>query len=541
MLQSDGLTEGQVFAGYTIVRRLGSGGMGQVYLAEHPRLPRHDALKILPSELTANDEFRQRFNREADLAASLYHEHIVGIHDRGEYEGQLWISMDYVEGTDAAKLLRTEYPSGMPQADVVAIISAVGDALDHAHSRGLLHRDVKPANILLGSTSGASPRRRILLADFGIARELGEISGLTATNMLVGTTAYCAPEQLQGFELDPRADQYALGCTAFHLLTGTAPFEHSNPAVVIGHHLNAPPPLIGNKLPELARLNDVLTKAMAKDPNERYATCGDFAEALAGHADTVSALVPGPVPGPVSGPGAGPTEVVSAPTEVIAPPPVPASEAVAAQKVAAQKVAAQKPEKAGGGLRGMAMIALALLAVAIVAVVAVVGVRMLGGHARQRNGSAPSASVSVAPPSGGTAPTSAPTSAPAIKLTNQVTDESGVLGPVEHAAVDTALTRLYNQRGTKLWVVYVKNFGGLMPGRWAENTMRANGFSDTDAILAVATDLPAFAFRVPGAVTSGKAIDLEAIRLQRIHPAVARHEWARAAIAAATGLDVAPS
>jgi hypothetical protein len=522
MLQSDGLTAGQVFAGYTIVQRLGTGGMGQVYLAEHPRLPRRDALKILPSELTANEEFRQRFNREADLAASLYHEHIVGIHDRGEFEGQLWISMDYVEGTDAAKLLRTEYPSGMPQADVVAIVSAVGDALDHAHSRGLLHRDVKPANILLGD---GGPRRRILLADFGIARELGEISGLTATNMLVGTTAYCSPEQLQGLELDGRADQYALACTAFHLLTGTAPFEHSNPAVVIGHHLNAPPPLIGNKLPELARLNDVLTRAMAKDPNERYATCADFAEALASHAATVSAPVAHPVANPVANPVAGPTEVISGPTEVIAP-----------QQVSAP--AAQKPEKAGAGLRTLTMISLALLAVALVAVVAVVGARMLGTHARGRNGSAPSASVSVVRPSGGNTPTS---SAPAMKLTRQVTDESGALGPIERAAVDTALARLYNQRGTKLWVVYVKNFGGLKPFRWAEDTMLANGFADTDAILAVATDTAAFAFRVPGAITNGKAIDLEAIRVQRIHPAVVRHEWARAAIAAATGLDVAPS
>jgi serine/threonine protein kinase len=190
MPKTEGLQEGEVFAGYTIVRRLGAGGMGQVYLAQHPRLPRRDALKILPDELTANDEFRQRFNREADLAANLYNEHIVGIHDRGEYEGQLWISMDYVQGTDAAQLLRGRYPSGMPQAEVVEIISAVADALDYAHARGLLHRDVKPANILLGPKQApANPRRRILLADFGIARELDEISGLTATNMLVGTTA----------------------------------------------------------------------------------------------------------------------------------------------------------------------------------------------------------------------------------------------------------------------------------------------------------------------------------------------------------------
>ena len=263
---SEGLAEGQVFAGYTIVRRLGAGGMGHVYLAQHPRLPRRDALKILPSNLTEDLEFRQRFNREADLAASLYHEHIVGIHDRGEYQGQLWISMDYVEGTDAAKLLDSQYPSGMPKADVAEIISAVADALDHAHSRGLLHRDVKPANILLGSSSPASPRRRILLADFGIAREMGEISGLTATNMLVGTTAYCAPEQLQGNDLDARADQYALGCTAFNLLTGVAPFQHSNPAVVISQHLSAAPPLVSDRRPELAELDAVIAKAMAKDP-----------------------------------------------------------------------------------------------------------------------------------------------------------------------------------------------------------------------------------------------------------------------------------
>src|SRR6185437_16411266 len=141
MPQSAGLSEGEVFAGFTVLRRLGAGGMGQVYLVQHPRLPRRDALKVLPSEVSANLEFRQRFNREAELAASLYHEHIVGIHDRGEYDGQLWISMDYVDGTDAARLLRDQYPAGMPRADVIEIVSAVAEALDHAHARGLLHRD----------------------------------------------------------------------------------------------------------------------------------------------------------------------------------------------------------------------------------------------------------------------------------------------------------------------------------------------------------------------------------------------------------------
>src|ERR1700730_2839037 len=143
------LNNGDVFAGYTIVRRLGSGGMGEVYLAQHPRLPRRDALKVLPAALTADREYRQRFSREADIAAELWHPHIVGIHDRGEFEGQLWLSMDYVEGTDAAELLRSPYTSGMPRALAFEIISAVADALDYAHQRGLLHRDIKPANILL--------------------------------------------------------------------------------------------------------------------------------------------------------------------------------------------------------------------------------------------------------------------------------------------------------------------------------------------------------------------------------------------------------
>ena len=223
----------------------------------------------------------------------MWHPHNVGIHDRGEFEGQLWLSMDYVEGTDAAELLRSRYTSGMPKALAFEIISAVGDALDYAHQRGLLHRDIKPANILL-SDAGARGRR-IMLADFGIARQVGDMSGLTATDMVMGTTAYAAPEQLLGKDIDGRTDQYALGCTAFHLLTGAAPYDNSNAAVPISQHLSAPPPLIGERRPDLADLTGVIAKVLAKDPANRFASCSEFATALTGQpgvgtADTVAGI-----------------------------------------------------------------------------------------------------------------------------------------------------------------------------------------------------------------------------------------------------------
>ena len=273
------LADGQSFAGYTILRHLGSGGMGEIYLAQHPRLPRNDALKVLPTTFTDDAEYRQRFNREADIAATLWHPHIVGVHDRGEFEGQLWISMDYVEGTDAARLLQERYPNGMPPDEVVRIITAVAEALDYAHQRQLLHRDVKPANILIShADSGAD---RIMLADFGIARWVDDASGLTGTNMTVGTVAYAAPEQLMGEQLDGRADQYALAATAYHLLTGTPLFQHSNPAVVISQHLSAPPPPIGTRRPALEDLGPVFSKALSKSPADRYDTCAEFANELA--------------------------------------------------------------------------------------------------------------------------------------------------------------------------------------------------------------------------------------------------------------------
>ena len=280
---------GTIIAGYAILRLLGSGGMAEVYLAQHPRLPRRDALKVLSEAITADGNFRERFQREADLAAALWHPNIVAVHDRGEFDSHLWIAMDYVDGTDAAQLVKNRYPAGMPVEDVCDIVAAVAAALDYAHSQGLLHRDVKPANILL--TDPDDGKRRILLADFGIARPLADISGLTATNFTVGTLAYAAPEQLMGVDIDGRADQYALAATAFHLLTVGPPYPHSNPVAVISRHLTAPLPKLSDHRPELANLDEVFSRALAKDPADRFEQCRDFAAALTRQADIEAGAV----------------------------------------------------------------------------------------------------------------------------------------------------------------------------------------------------------------------------------------------------------
>ena len=299
------LNNGEVFAGYVIQRLLGSGGMGDVYLVQHPRLPRQDALKILSPASTADMEFRARFIREAELASTLRHPHIVGVLDRGEFNGRLWISMDYVDGTDAGRLVRERYPDGMPEQDVSEIVTAVADALDFGHDRRLLHRDVKPENILVTASDGH--RRRVLLTDFGIARRIDDVSNLTDANVAMGTISYVAPEQLLGKPLDGRADQYSLAATTFHLLTGAPPFQDSNRAVVVSHHLSTPPPRISERRPDLAHLDAVLARALAKDPNERYPNCVDFARALTQQGPSRGAAPPHPQSGSQTS-GSGPAE-----------------------------------------------------------------------------------------------------------------------------------------------------------------------------------------------------------------------------------------
>ncbi|WP_435594763.1 protein kinase domain-containing protein [Tsukamurella tyrosinosolvens] len=264
---------GDDFAGYRIERLLGAGGMGEVYVARHPRLPRSDALKVLAPQLATDDHYRARFEREADLAAGLAHPAIVTVHDRGEYDGRLWIALAYIEGADVAKISAEQQLSNPA---VTQIIATVADALDYAGGRGLVHRDVKPANILV------STDHRVLLTDFGIARMSDDVSSdLTGTGVTVGTLNYASPEQLRGLPVGPRSDQYSLACTAYQLLARTAPYASSNAASVITGHLVEPPPSIRLARPDLTPAVDaVLGRAMAKDPTHRFGSSVEFATAL---------------------------------------------------------------------------------------------------------------------------------------------------------------------------------------------------------------------------------------------------------------------
>lgn len=268
------LPAGAVFAGFRIERVLGSGGMGSVYAARHPRLPRLVALKLLHSSFAADPLFRGRFEREAELAGRLDHPNIVAIHDRGSADGQLWIAMQYVAGTDADTAVRA---GPLPVERALHIARCTADALDHAHAAGLLHRDVKPANILLREQSPGVSAQQVLLTDFGIAKAVDEGTALTQTGSLVATLRYAAPEQLDGRPLGPRSDQYSLACTLFHLLTGQPPYTATSAGALIGAHLMHPVPRITASRPDLPPAMDVVfARALAKDPAHRFASCAEL-------------------------------------------------------------------------------------------------------------------------------------------------------------------------------------------------------------------------------------------------------------------------
>ncbi|MVU76809.1 protein kinase [Nocardia sp. ET3-3] len=267
---------GEVLAGYTIERVLGSGGMGGVYLARHPRMNRFVALKVLNDAFAADAKARIRFDREAALAIELDHPNIIPVYDRsGPEDPALWLAMRHIDGGDAASLL-TGAGAGLPVEQTLRLITDAAHALDYAHSRGVLHRDVKPANLLIEHDLRVG--ERALLTDFGIARTLDD----TATHSgVLASLAYTAPERFTDRPpTDHRADIYSLGCTLYQLLTGEPPFPRTGQAAVIAAHLNDPVPSASGRRRDLPTgLDEVIAVAMAKNPDGRYRTCGDLAAA----------------------------------------------------------------------------------------------------------------------------------------------------------------------------------------------------------------------------------------------------------------------
>jgi len=274
---------GTEIAGYRIESVIGRGGMAVVYRAEDSRLGRKVALKLLTPSLAENEQFQQRFIRESRLAASLDHPNIVPIYEAGEADGHLFIAMRYVPGSDLKQLLSQEGP--LPPARILRLFVQIGDALDAAHVLGLVHRDVKPGNILITSVaehSGHAHPDHVYLTDFGLTKRTSSLSGsLTGTGHFLGTVDYVSPEQIQGAPVGPSTDIYALGCVLYECLTGRLPFNRDDDAAVLWAHLVELPPPVSAVRPELPpAVNDVVFRAMAKAPEDRYDSCRDLVRDL---------------------------------------------------------------------------------------------------------------------------------------------------------------------------------------------------------------------------------------------------------------------
>ena len=268
-----GLTPGSKVGGYLLEQLIGVGGMAAVFRARDERLEREVALKLL----TGDEIVRRRFAREAHAVAAVDHPHIIPVYEAGESDAVLYIAMRYVGGDDLRVIVDRD--GALTPRRAAGFVSAVASALDTAHDAGLIHRDVKPANMLVDVGPGRP--EHVYLSDFGLARSLLSAGDLTGAGQFLGTPDYAAPEQISGGHVDGQADQYALGCVAFTLLTGSPPFEREEPLAMLFAHLSAPPRAVTAIRPELpAEVDQVLATVLAKEPGDRYASCGEFADAL---------------------------------------------------------------------------------------------------------------------------------------------------------------------------------------------------------------------------------------------------------------------
>ncbi|HEU5214680.1 MAG TPA: serine/threonine-protein kinase [Gaiellaceae bacterium] len=269
------LAQGTVVDGLRVRELLGAGAMGTVYLAEAVMSGDIVALKLIGAGPSQDTRFRERFERECALATSLRHPNVVRTISAGESEGQLYLAMEYVEGSDLREILNREAP--LEPARAVRLIAQVADGLDAAHELGLVHRDVKPGNILVTERAGDE---HALVCDFGLARHVSSVSSLTGDRGFVGTIDYVSPEQIEGRQVDRRSDLYSLGCVLFECLVGAKPFGRESELSVVFAQLNDPPPRPTEFRPELpAAWDEFFAMALAKDPDERYATCGELATA----------------------------------------------------------------------------------------------------------------------------------------------------------------------------------------------------------------------------------------------------------------------
>ena len=288
------LAIGSEFAGYRIEEVAARGGMGVVYRATQLRLTRAVALKLVTPALARDPAFRERFRREWMIAASIDHPNVIPVYEAGEEDGALFIAMRWVEGTNLRDAIDR---GGLDPVRAARIVFQVGSALDAAHARDLIHRDVKPANILITGED------HVYLTDFGLTKHASSISGLTRTGQWVGTVDYTAPEQIEGTTVSPKTDVYSLGCVFYETLTGQAPFKRENDLATLWAHVYSPPPSLHEVSPDTPEpVVEVVNKAMAKNPADRYPSAGELGRAAVAAAEGTEVPAVPPPPADRKGP-----------------------------------------------------------------------------------------------------------------------------------------------------------------------------------------------------------------------------------------------